>query len=82
MLRGCGLRRPKPVCRKIPGLKARYLQEWLRKQRMFDVSNDLVGSRYKARLESRSYGEGASREGRPWKRGGEIKASGRNFRID
>lgn len=30
---------------------------------MFDQLNDLVGPRYKAKLENRSYAKGASREG-------------------
>jgi hypothetical protein len=31
---------------------------------MFDILNDVVGPRYKARLRDRSYAEGASREGK------------------
>lgn len=31
---------------------------------MFDIVNDAVGPRYKAKLENRSYAEGASREGK------------------
>lgn len=46
-----------------PRLKARYLEEWHWEQRMFDIINDVVGTRYKARLRDRSYAEGASREG-------------------
>jgi len=45
-------------------LKARYLEDWHWEQRMFDLLNDIVGPRYKAKLESRSYAEGASREGK------------------
>ncbi len=30
---------------------------------MFDILNDIVPPRYKAKLENRSYAEGASREG-------------------
>lgn len=43
--------------------KAIYLDEWHGEQRMFDIINDAVSKRYKARLENRSYKEGASREG-------------------
>ena len=46
-----------------PRLKARNLEEWHWEQRMFDIINDVVGTRYKARLRDRSYAEGASREG-------------------
>ncbi len=45
-------------------LKAFYLSEWHWEQRMFDMINDAVGPRYKAKLENRSYAEGASREGK------------------
>lgn len=44
-------------------LKARYVEEWHFEQRMFDIINDAVSKRYKARLENRSYKEGASRSG-------------------
>ena len=47
-----------------PKLKARYLEEWHFEQRMFDIINDVVGPRYKAKLENRSYADGASREGK------------------
>jgi hypothetical protein len=47
-----------------PRLKARYLDEWHWEQRMFDLVNDVVGPRYKAKLENRSYAERASREGK------------------
>ena len=47
-----------------PKLKERYLEEWHFEQRMFDIINDVVGPRYKAKLENRSYAEGASREGK------------------
>lgn len=43
--------------------KARYLDEWHWEQRMFDILNDIVPGRYKAKLKDRSYKEGASREG-------------------
>ena len=44
-------------------MKARWLEEWHFEQRMFDIINDIVPERYKAKLENRSYREGASREG-------------------
>lgn len=47
-----------------PQQKAFYLSEWHWEQRMFDLVNDAVGPRYKAKLENRSYAEGASREGK------------------
>ena len=46
-----------------PALKAQYLEDWHWEQRMFDIINDVVGPRYKAKLKDRSYAEGASREG-------------------
>lgn len=46
-----------------PKLKQFYLKEWHWEQRMFDIVNDAVGPRYKAKLQNRSYAEGASREG-------------------
>lgn len=45
-------------------LKAFYLEEWHWEQRMFDIINDAVSDRYKAKLDNRSYREGASREGK------------------
>ena len=47
-----------------PERKARWLQEWHFEQRMFDIINDVVGPRYKAKLENRSFAQGASREGK------------------
>ena len=47
-----------------PKLKAQHLQDWHFEQRIFDIVNDVVGPRYKAKLENRSYAEGASREGK------------------
>lgn len=47
-----------------PKQKTFYLEEWHWEQRMFDIVNDAVGPRYKAKLENRSYAEGASREGK------------------
>ncbi|MEL1249283.1 DUF5681 domain-containing protein [Aurantiacibacter gilvus] len=44
-------------------MKAFYLDHWHWEQRMFDIINDAVPKRYKAKLENRSYREGASREG-------------------
>ncbi|MGE3745559.1 MAG: DUF5681 domain-containing protein [Sphingomonadaceae bacterium] len=43
--------------------KAMWLDEWHFEQRMFDLINEAVADRYKAKLENRSYAEGASREG-------------------
>jgi len=43
--------------------KARWLEEWHFEQRMFDIINDILPQRYKARLENRSYRDGASRSG-------------------
>jgi hypothetical protein len=45
-------------------VKAWYLEEWHWEQRMFDIINDAIGPRYKAKLKDRSYAEGASREGK------------------
>ena len=47
-----------------PKLKARYLEDWHFEQRMFDIINDVVGQRYKAKLKDRSYAAGASKEGK------------------
>jgi hypothetical protein len=44
-------------------MKARYLEDWHWEQRMFDIINDAVSGRYKAKLENRSYRDGASRAG-------------------
>lgn len=57
-----------------PKWKAFYLEEWHWEQRMFDIVNDAVGPRYKAKLENRSYADGASREGSALK---EVMANGR-----
>ena len=46
-----------------PTLKARWLEEWHWEQRMFDILNDIVPRRYKAKLANRSCMAGASREG-------------------
>lgn len=45
-------------------MKARYLEDWHFEQRMFDILNDIVSERYKAKPENRSYREGASRQGK------------------
>jgi hypothetical protein len=37
--------------------------EWHFEQRIFDIINDSLPTRYKAKLENRSHAEGASREG-------------------
>jgi hypothetical protein len=38
--------------------------EWHFEQRIFEINNDSMPDRYKAKLENRSYREGASREGK------------------
>lgn len=53
-------------------MKAHYLEEWHWEQRMFDISNDAVSVRYKAKLDNRSYREGASRSGEALK---ELRAN-------
>jgi hypothetical protein len=40
-----------------------WLDEWLFEQRMFDIINDAMSERYKAKLENRSYHPDASRMG-------------------
>lgn len=45
-------------------MKASYLEEWHFEQRIFDIINDVVPPRYKAKLENRSYAPGASRAGK------------------
>lgn len=44
-------------------MRAIYLENWHWEQRMFDLINDIMPKRYKAKLEDRSYREGASRSG-------------------
>lgn len=44
--------------------RARWLEEWHFEQRIFDLINDSFSPRYKAKLENRSYREGASRAGK------------------
>lgn len=47
-----------------PERKAQWLEQWHFEQRIFDIINDAIWPRYKAKLENRSYAEGASREGK------------------
>lgn len=44
--------------------KTMWRLEWHFEQRIFDIINDSLPERYKAKLENRSYAEGASREGK------------------
>ena len=44
-------------------MKEILLDEWHHEQLMFDIINDVMPDRYKAKLENRSYREGASRAG-------------------
>lgn len=44
--------------------KAMWLLEWHFEQKIFDLINDSLPERYKAKLENRSYREGASKEGK------------------
>jgi hypothetical protein len=46
-----------------PKCKIRWRLEWHFEQRIFDIINDSLPKRYKAKLENRSFAEGASREG-------------------
>jgi hypothetical protein len=46
-----------------PKMKELLLEGWLHEQRIFDIINDKLPSRYKLKLENRTYVEGASREG-------------------
>ncbi len=47
-----------------PKQKIMWQLEWHFEQRMFDIINDSMPNRYKAKLENRSHKEGASREGK------------------
>ena len=47
-----------------PKWKATWRAEWHFEQRIFDIINDGMPERYKAKLDNRSYGEGASKEGK------------------
>ena len=44
--------------------KTMWQLEWKFEQRIFDIINDSLPQRYKAKLENRSFAEGASREGK------------------
>ena len=44
-------------------MREQYLDEWNFEQRRFDIFNEIVSDRYKAKLECRSYRDGASRSG-------------------
>lgn len=44
--------------------KLMWRLEWHFEQRIFDIINDSLPARYKAKLENRSFAEGASREGK------------------
>lgn len=46
-----------------PEIKERWLFDWHLEQRIFDLINDSLPERYKAKLEDRSHREGASIEG-------------------
>lgn len=46
-----------------PRTRDQWLVSWHIEQRIFDVINDAMPDRYKAKLEDRSYEEGASQEG-------------------
>lgn len=49
---------------KSPERKHAWRQDWHFEQRIFDIINDSLPLRYKAKLENRSYAEGASRAGK------------------
>ena len=49
---------------KSPERKHTLRQDWHFEQRIFDIINDRLPARYKAKLENRSYAEGASRQGK------------------
>ncbi|MES2493238.1 MAG: DUF5681 domain-containing protein [Pseudomonadota bacterium] len=49
---------------RTPEKKALWLQNWHFEQRIFDIINDAMPKRYKAKLGNRSRAEGASREGK------------------
>ena len=49
---------------RTPENMALWLEEWHFEQRVFDIINDSMPERYKAKLENRSWKEGASREGK------------------
>lgn len=47
-----------------PKAKVMWQLDWHFEQRIFDIINDSLPARYKAKLENRSYREGASKEGK------------------
>lgn len=49
---------------RTPKWKSMWLDEWHFEQRIFDIINDGMPGRYKAKLENRSFHEGASKEGK------------------
>ena len=49
---------------KSPERKHAWRQDWHFEQRIFDIINDSLPTRYKAKLENRSYAEGASKQGK------------------
>ena len=57
--------------------KSMWRAEWHFEQRVFDILNDSMPKRYKMKLESRSYAEGASREGKALTEFARCKARGR-----
>ncbi len=61
-----------------PRRKALWLDEWHFEQRIFDLLNDSLPKNHKRKLQSRSYAEGASREG---KRSLSIKKNPESFAI-
>ena len=50
-----------------PRMKEFLLQDWIFEQYIFDAINDAMSERYKAKLENRTYVDGASREGQALK---------------
>lgn len=54
-------------------LRQLWLDQWHLEQRIFDIINDMMPQRYKARLENRSFAERASQEGKALK---EIRKKG------
>ena len=62
--------------------KIMWRLEWHFEQRIFDIINDSLPQRYKAKLENRSFAEGASREGKAldeFRRDHQRKRSRRSF---
>lgn len=47
-----------------PRRKALYRESWHLEQQMFDLLDDMIGPRYKAKLKNRSYDKNASQEGK------------------